>query len=232
MKKPLYYVLIFAISLLIWQHTEASYNGVLLKNAPIKKDVTLQSKKELENMVILPEESFDEDEVRAILYRLDHIPNILLQQADEQNIKVRLFQQNLTDFSTTRHLKGVTPRGYTNTRKTWDDVPGIGGSKLVLVKIGHSEKGKGHGSVNLELHELAHSLDRYVFNTMNDDITFIPIWQKEASLLFPGESYFIDYQEEYFAETFAMYFLNLKTRKLLLKKAPMTYDYFKKLESL
>ncbi|WP_420535002.1 anthrax toxin lethal factor-related metalloendopeptidase, partial [Bacillus mycoides] len=46
---------------------------------------------------------------------------------------------------------------------TWDDVPGVGsdiGGKPVMARIGFSERGKGHGSINLELHEIAHAIDR------------------------------------------------------------------------
>ena len=34
------------------------------------------------------------------------------------------------------------------------------------------------------------------------------IWEKERGILFPGNIYLILYPEEYFAETFAMYYLN------------------------
>ena len=76
---------------------------------------------------------------------------------------IKLFTGKLTDNPTASHLSGMIPRGYVNNT-TWDDVPGLGGSKTVLVKIGASHKGNGHSSVNLELHELAHSIDNYVFN--------------------------------------------------------------------
>jgi Pro-Pro endopeptidase len=232
-RRRILFVLIAAtITFFVWQQTEASYNGIPLKKSPLRHEVKLKSSGQLEEIIILPEISFDEEEARAIIYRLDHLPHSLLDKVNSQEIKVRLFTENLTDFSSTSHLKGVTPRGYTNTGITWDDVPGIGGSKLVLVKIGHSEKGMGHGSVNLELHELAHSVDRYVWNDIYYEMSFLPVWKQEAPLLFPGEDYFIQYKEEYFAETFAMYFLNLKTKKLLKEKAPATYNYFEEVKSM
>jgi Pro-Pro endopeptidase len=125
-------------------------------------------------------------------------------------------------------LAGQTPRGY-HSQITWDEVPGIGGSEVVLVKIGNSEKGMGHGSVNLELHELAHSIDRLVFQSISKDKTFQFIWEEERGILFPGNSYFILHAEEYFAETFAMYYLNEETKEQLKKFAPQTYDFFKEL---
>ena len=54
----------------------------------------------------------------------------------------------------------------TENDATWDDVPGMGGSHTVFVKIGASDKGNGHGSVNLELHELAHSVDHIVYGDL------------------------------------------------------------------
>ncbi|WP_421379046.1 anthrax toxin lethal factor-related metalloendopeptidase [Bacillus salacetis] len=217
--------------LFIFQNTSANYPGLLLDQAPINKDLTLQSEI-LEEIILLPQDPFDEDEARQIIYRLDHLPTGLLQQVKAEGIMVRLFEDKLTSFPTTQHLKGVTPRGYTNTERTWDEVPGIGGSQLVLVKIGHSEKGAGHGSINLELHELAHSIDRYVLDEIYYKMKFTAIWKQEAHILFPEEPYFLEYKEEYFAETFAMYFLNLKTNKELKEKAPATHQFFEELESM
>ncbi|RIW28487.1 toxin [Bacillus salacetis] len=215
----------------IFQNISPDYPGVLLEDAPIKNDLTLQSSI-LEDIILLPRDTYDEDEARLIIYRLDHLPAELLHQVKAEGIMVRLFQDNLTNFPTTQHLKGITPRGYTNTERTWDEVPGIGGSQLVLVKIGHSEKGAGHGSVNLELHELAHSIDRYVLDEIYHKMKFTLVWKQEANFLFQEEDYFLNYKEEYFAETFAMYFLNMKTKKELKEKAPATYQFFKELESM
>ncbi|WP_179884767.1 toxin [Bacillus sp. AFS015802] len=228
--KRTFIILGISITLFIlWTHTQADYNGTLLKHSPLKTHLDLQSGNELENMILLPESTFDQEEAMEMIKRLDHIPTPLLKSTEAKEIKIRLFQKKLTDFSTTSHLKGVTPRGYTNKSITWDDVPGIGGSKLVLVKIGQSEKGKGHNSYNLELHELAHSIDRYVLTDLYYDLEFLPLWKREAPRLFPGEPYFLHYKEEYFAETFAMYYLNSETRNLLKQKAPATYRFFNEL---
>ncbi len=226
MKRLSILLVIIITFITIWQRTQANYSGLPLKSSSLKTQLALRSSKQLNDMILLPQKPFDKKAAKKIIERLDHIPTSLLETANSQDIKIRLFQNNLTDFSSTSHLKGITPRGYTNKSITWDEVPGIGGSKLVLVKIGYSEKGKGHNSVNLELHELAHSIDRYVLNDLYSDMSFLPIWKREAPVLFPHQNYFLQYQEEYFAETFAMYYLNSNTRKLLKKKAPATYQYF------
>ncbi|WML40272.1 hypothetical protein RCG19_00875 [Neobacillus sp. OS1-2] len=145
----------------------------------------------------------------------------------QNGINVKLFTGKLTDNPTVQQLAGKVPRGY-QANVTWDVVPGIGGSKVVLAKIGSSKKGKGHGSVNLELHELAHSIDRYVFADISGTLEFHNVWEKEQEQLFPGNSYF-HYPEEYFAESFAMYYLNKGTKEQLLLNAPLTYNLIKKL---
>jgi Pro-Pro endopeptidase len=222
---------VFAGVFFILQNSSADHPGLLLEKAPIKEDIELNSEV-LEKIILLPEEPFNESEARQIIYRLDHLPPRLLHSVQTEGIMIRLFQDKLTSFPTTQHLKGVTPRGYTNTERTWDEVPGIGGSKLVLVKIGHSEKGSGHGSINLELHELAHSINRYVLDDLYYKMKFTAIWKQEAHLLFPEEDYFLNYEEEYFAEAFAMYYLNLKTNEELEEKAPETHQFFTELESM
>ncbi len=229
MRRTFILLAIVVTLLIVWTHTEADYSGILLKHSPLKTHLTLQSSNPLENMILLPDSAFDKEAAMEMINRLDHIPTQLLESAERQDIKIRLFQHKLTDFSTTSHLKGVTPRGYTNKSITWDDVPGIGGSKLVLVKIGYSEKGMGHNSCNLELHELAHSIDRYVLTDLSYELEFLPVWKQEAPRIFPAEPYFLQYKEEYFAETFAMFYLNQETRNLLKSKAPATYRFFNKL---
>jgi Pro-Pro endopeptidase len=180
-------------------------------------------------LVILPEEEFDQQEAASIIRRLVLLPNSMIRKAVDSNIKVKLFEGNLTDNPSARHLKGIIPRGYTSNR-TWDQVPGIGGSRIVLVKIGSSEKGKGHGSVNLELHELAHSLDRHVYGQIREEERFLKIWKRESRLLFPGRAYFLDYPEEYFAESFAMFYIGGLPARLLKEAAPQTYQYIEGLE--
>lgn len=181
------------------------------------------------DLVILPEGRFDQEEAAGIINRLAFLPESILEKTVENNIKVKLFAGELTDNPSVQHLKGVVPRGY-NSNKTWDEVPGIGGSKLVLVKIGSSKKGNGHSSVNLELHELAHSLDKYVYDGIREDERFLEIWRKESRVLFPGRSYFLDYPEEYFAETFAMFYIGGMPAMLLKESAPRTYNYIDGLE--
>lgn len=213
--------------------SQASFDSISLGDYPrnaelyqfIDKESPLQ---QLNQMIILPKNIFDEKEAAAIINRVSKLPDTLLKKINEQGISLKLFTGKLTDNQTARYLAGQIPRGY-HTQTTWDEVPGIGGSQVVLVKIGHSEKGKGHGSVNLELHEMAHSIDKLVFQNVSKNKEFQLIWEEERGMLFPGNSYFVLHVEEYFAETFAMYYLDKETKKQLQKIAPQTYDFFQRL---
>ncbi|SDL91752.1 toxin [Bacillus sp. OK048] len=199
-------------------------NSELYQN--INNESSLQSVKQ---MIYLPKTLFDEKEAAAIVNRIGQLPESLLKNINEQGIILKLFTGKLTDNRTARYLAGQMPRGY-HSQTTWDEVPGIGGSQVVLVKIGHSEQGKGHGSVNLELHELAHSIDRLVFQEISKGKAFQLIWEEERGILFPGNSYFILHPEEYFAETFAMFYLNDETKAQLQSIAPKTFDFFESLK--
>jgi hypothetical protein len=232
--KRIWMIFLFFLLLSFWPlhpQTNASYPGVFLKNSSLADGLNLRSKQSLGNIVLLPEKNPHPIEAENMIHRLDHLPPNLLQEIDQTGIKIFLFNGKLTDISTASYLKGKHPRGYANHNVTWDDVPGIGGSKWVLAKIGCSEKGKGHGSVNLELHELGHSVDHYIYNDPFGDLRFHAAWKKEAPKLFPHKPYFLDYQEEYFAETFAMFYLNSHTRTILHEKAPETFQYFVDMEN-
>lgn len=232
MRKLFFLIILIAFSAPLLGLTQAKGDGIALgdytQQSPLFQSLQLHSQTQLSQIVYLPESAFDQAEASEMITRLDKLPSSILAKMVQEGIQLHLFEGNLTDQPTAEHLKGVIPRGYTSN-KTWDDVPGVGGSKVVLVKIGASAKGNGHGSVNLELHELAHSIDRYVYDEIRSSPAYLKIWKQERNLLFPGQSYFINYPEEYFAETFAMYYLSGETKELLKKEAPKTYAFFNSL---
>lgn len=182
----------------------------------------------LSAIMILPENEEDWNVAEEIVTRISSLPDSLLEKIKDNGIRVKIFTNQLTDQPEAAHLKGVLPRGYTNT--TWDDVPGMGGGKTVLVKAGSSDRGMGHDSMNLELHELAHSVDSIVLSNRSQSKEFTQIWQGEANRLFPGRDYFLDYPEEYFAEAFTLYFYHEETRRHLYTHAPRTYAFLEELE--
>lgn len=225
MRKPLLVIIAILTILLLQGNSIPTLDGVLLKNSSVYNSMKLNSGLYLKNIILLPDVSnYDQVEAKKIIKRLDQLPPQLLRKVLNVGIKIKLFQGKLTDNPSAAYLKGLTPRGYSNHSITWDQVPGIGGSKTVLVKIGFSEKGKDHGSINLELHELAHSIDRYLYHSTDGKI-FNSFWEKESRSLFPGQTYFIHFPEEYFAESFAMYYYNDESKIKLMKKAPKTFAY-------
>lgn len=233
MRKLFFVTLMIAFSIPLIGHIQANETGISLKDfsqtTPFMQSINLRSADSLGEIIYLPEDGFDQQEVGAIINRLDNLPTPILAKINKAGIQVHLFTGKLTEQPSAAHLKGVIPRGYSGN-KTWDDVPGVGGSKTVLVKIGASEKGNGHSSINLELHELAHSVDRYVYDEIRANPVFVEIWEQERDLLFPRQAYFLTFPEEYFAETFAMYYLGGETKQILKTKAPKTFTFIENLE--
>lgn len=206
--------------------------GIPLKyfpeNSILRRTLNFPQDHVLNEIVLLPETEFSEKDAASIIASLSKIPYNQLEALKNEKVYIKLFTGKLTDHPSAGHLKGVVPKGY-KSGKTWDDVPGMGGGKMVLVKIGHSERGKGHGSVNLELHEIAHSIDRHVYGGLRNSREFLRLWREEKARLFPRNTYFWKYPEEYFAETFAMFYYNRTSRTTLKMYAPKTYQYIKDL---
>ncbi|MFS0776406.1 toxin [Neobacillus sp. 3P2-tot-E-2] len=233
MRKWVVSSIIAGLFLSIITTSQASFDSITLgeypRNSELYQLINNESNLEqLNEMILLPKSIFDEKAAAGIITRMASLPEALLDKINDQDITLKLFTGKLTDNQTARYLTGQIPRGY-KSQTTWDEVPGIGGSQVVLVKIGSSEKGKGHGSVNLELHEMAHSIDKLVFQNVSQNKEFQLIWEEERGILFPGNSYFILHSEEYFAETFAMYYLSDETKLQLKELAPETYDFFQSL---
>ncbi len=183
----------------------------------------------MDKLIVFQEEAYDRVEADNMISRLEKIPHSMLQELLDKDIKIILSNTNITEVEEYEHLKGVTPRGWEGTGKTWDDVPGAGG-KAVVARIGYSEPSEAHGAINLELHETAHAIDEYVLNDISSSEEFKKLWKQEVSNVFGDNPYFVDYPEEYFAETFAMYYLNEKEREALRDKAPLTYEFISNLE--
>lgn len=184
----------------------------------------------LEQIVVVPNIHQNDPDVKLIKSRLSKLPVSMLEKMKTNGIKIKLIDGPITSLPEFSYLKGQIPRGWEKTNKTWEEVPGIGGTETVAIRIGYSDRGKGHGSVNLELHETAHSLDSIVYMKISATESFKKIWKSESVSLFGEKQYFINYPEEYFAEAFAMYYLNDSTKSELNKKAPLTYAFFENLQ--
>ena len=183
----------------------------------------------LKFFVELPEDTFDVEEASEMIDRMKRIPENYIEWLIEDGTRIRLINNPMTEEPEYEHLKGVVPRGWEDTGKTWDDVPGAGG-QLIVARIGYSDPGEYHGSHNLELHEIGHQIDFVVFEMYDRDSTnetFAQLTETEESL-FSGAYY--KYDEEYFAEAFTMFYLSEETNKELKRKAPKVYEYFRSFE--
>lgn len=201
----------------------------LIINFTVKTDI-------INGIIILPKTDYDKLEAQAMIDRLSRISPKIIEKLIGAGVKIKLINGIITDEPEYTYLVGVTPRGWEGTGKTWDDIPGAGGNPTV-VRIGYSSPSSlhGHGAINLELHETAHAVDWYIENNsalgrISKTLTFISLWKKEVKSVFGDDYYFNDYSEEYFAETFAMYYLNQGTKNDLKEKAPLTYEFLQELD--
>ncbi|WP_338785764.1 anthrax toxin lethal factor-related metalloendopeptidase [Metabacillus sp. FJAT-53654] len=231
MKKGIFILIISFICIPFYHLARAVPEGIPLSTYSFKSLELTLSKPIIGEMVFLPDGSFAEDEALIMIKNLQKIDQNILMIAAEQNIQIKLFNGSLTDQKGLTSLKDKKPRGYADSSPNWNQVPGMSNDRVVYAKIGHSEYGKGHGSVSLELHEVAHAIDRYVFHYVREDPTFLAIWKQEVEQLFPNRNYFINFPEEYFAEAFAMYYYNNDTRFTLEEKAPLTFSFIQSLEN-
>ena len=177
--------------------------------------------RQLERQLIqLPVESYDQSEAAEMARRIMSIDYWMLDALLEQSVYVYLINGNITSHPIYSYLAGEVPRGWEETGLTWDDVPGVGGSPVV-VRIGYSAYGMGHGSINLELHEIAHAIDIFILDNISAGKAWTDAHRKEREALFGTDPYFM-YPEEYFAETFAMYYLDRESRNELRQSAPVS----------
>ncbi|QMS85657.1 anthrax toxin lethal factor-related metalloendopeptidase [Candidatus Xianfuyuplasma coldseepsis] len=116
-------------------------------------------------------------------------------------------------------LKGVDARGHD---VTFDQIPGVCCFPMT-VKIGYSGS-----SVNIVLHEFGHSIDLVLLYGLSFEEEFLSIHFAEKELIFPGDDY-MDYPEEYFAESFAYYYDSESSNTYLLEHAPQTHAFIESL---
>lgn len=99
----------------------------------------------------------------VVVAELERFPLSALRLMVQANRRVVVCRNSITEVLT--NLRGQTPRGWENTGKTWDDVPGAGddgnGRTVIAVRNGRiPPQGDGHNAINLVMHEVAHGIDR------------------------------------------------------------------------
>ncbi|HHW38196.1 MAG TPA: hypothetical protein GXX18_13330 [Bacillales bacterium] len=227
------FILFISITMILSMHGYAEGNslGVSLLNEDLNVQVDDKHMRMLlENLVLLPDDDhYDKESALEMIKTISQINPTILTFLTENKLKVKLFNGKLTDEPSFQDLKGTVPRGW-NNGLTWDDVPGGCGPTLAVAKIGASQTGMGHSSVNLELHEIGHLFERN-YQGLRNNIDYNQMWKKEAPKLMPGRVYFTDYQNEFFAEAFAMYYYGKNTREVVKQVAPNTYSLISKIEN-
>ncbi len=212
--------------------TSDRLNGIRLVQEVSPQDVALGKASYAQAFTFLPGEAYPVDDAKESIRKITGVdPKILeilyresLQEDGSCKYCLFLVNTNVTSTYMQRHSKGITPRGWEWTGLTWDDIPGSGG-KNIIVRIGRSDYGHGHGSTNVELHELAHNIDASVFKGISKTKEWNDLREEESTQLFPMDiNYMTAYTEEFFAESFMLYYLNEESKRWLRKKGPKTYE--------
>ncbi|MCK1975916.1 hypothetical protein LNK15_02450 [Jeotgalicoccus huakuii] len=166
-------------------------------------------------------------EAWQMISRMNHVENRILYETNNHGAIFILADTPITEQPEFEYLKGSVPRGHTNS---WDSIPGAGAYESIA-RIGYSDPGKGHSAINLELHEYGHVVDSFTVGVqVSETEEFRAVQNAELDSLF-GDNSQKDYYnnvDEYFAEAFAMYYLNDESRSELASKAPRTLAFFDK----
>ncbi|MGK8429766.1 anthrax toxin-like adenylyl cyclase domain-containing protein [Bacillus cereus] len=168
-------------------------------------------------------------EAKKMVERISKIDKIILSKLQEKGIFIKLVNYPITETEEYKFLKGAIPRGWEGSvnaegkQLTWDDVPGTGSTvnKPVVARIGYSIRGTGHNTINLELHETAHAIDRVVFSNISQTEWFQTAFHQDQKRFLPDK--YFEHIEEYFAECFSYYYFSEESKKELHENAPSTY---------
>ncbi|CAM4342286.1 anthrax toxin lethal factor-related metalloendopeptidase [Lacicoccus alkaliphilus] len=197
----------------------------------VSQQISAQDSNLLEMVEVRTTDSSNNAEAEQMIDRLDNVDSRILYETNRSGVSIILMDVPLTELSEFQHLSGTVPRGWEGSGNTWDDVPGAGGF-TTAARIGYSDPGNGHSTINLELHEYAHAVDSYTAGfTFSEDSAFRQIMADEKDALFGDHavSEYFDVPSEYFAEAFAMYYLGGEEQNKLQSRAPQTYNYMETL---
>jgi hypothetical protein len=139
--------------------------------------------------------------------------------------------RGIPDHPDFAHLRGVQPRGHPPGR-TWDDTPGVGAAvpgRPTVVLANKLKPGfeNGHGTLNLIIHEHAHSFDYAHLAGGGTRLSQTPEWRTlHKAADWKGIAYHSRFPEEGFARTFEEYFHSPETRA---RMDPRLSAYMRKL---
>lgn len=147
--------------------------------------------------------------INAVNKEMSKIPKDMLLKIQKNRGRVHVIADGgITIHPAFRALKGQKVRGWTTG--TWDTVPGVGGSTAnpTTVIVGN-KLAVGHGSVNLTLHEYAHTVDAIAkkgWKNLSESTQWQNMWKSNNRKGLISSPYQAGYAEEYWAESFAEYF--------------------------
>lgn len=178
---------------------------------------------------------FTEELIQDVLLEYHKIPLVIRSEMLKKGAKIHLIQgHGVTEDPTWKGGDVVTW-----DRRRWSDIPGSGGApyKKTPTRIVANRLNEGHGSLNLFLHEHAHSLDStYKLQGVSESKQ----WKRVLSMSVNVENYLRkicdnDYclkREEGFAELFARYFHGEESRLEIEQELPLIAEFFEKLISI
>lgn len=107
------------------------------------------------------------EDLRAVAAEAASLPEPVIKRFEREHIRVVACRGSVTDFET--ELRGKTPRGWEQTGKTWDSVPGAyfqNRRRVVVATTGQAgvrtvptKSTRLHGSDSLVIHECMHGFD-------------------------------------------------------------------------
>ena len=160
------------------------------------------------------------DQLNHVNAQVAKIPAAALAAAQQTGSRLDVVGgRGITDHPSNAHFKGVTPRGWEGSGKTWDDVPGGSATKAgdaTIISARAMLNPTAHGSANLVLHEHAHTIDLSLAKTSGLN-TRLASHQDDWKAIHAREKWGSEYEtkfpEEAWAESFARMYHSPKTRQ-------------------
>lgn len=186
-----------------------------------------------ENKILLQSEQIEDSHIDRFIKSYMKFPSELTKELLGRGRKIHLiFGHGVSDDPTW----GKEDKTFDG--RDWSDVPGAGGSTYWKspTRIVVNRMDEGHGSVDLYLHEEAHTMDStYGYFKISDSEVFKKIFSNPSVTQYLNSITSTGYYEnsrEAFAELFARYHAGPQSRKILEEKAPEAALFIQNLKSI
>lgn len=191
-------------------------------------------RKELsKNKIILVSENIDERDLEDFMTEFRKFPTHLNKEIIKKGGTIHLIHGNgVTDDPTWKN------GDRTFDGRSWENVPGSGGIPRIKrpTRIVVNRFNEGHGSINLFLHEHAHTLD-YTYKIKG--VSNSPLWrdliarnENVSTYLRKCGRYCNENENERFAELFALYHHSPESRQEMEEAIPEIANFFKTFTSI